>query len=210
MGKLERVVRVQNNQYYVSGGYKLVKTQNPYHNVIKVSYDKTGLTTDKTKPFPLIQASYLQRSTLPRIHATQCQVVDTEPNTIQLKAYFVFQEPIQVCVGVFHNDVDVLSDKDTVKRFLKVHGHVQEVDAKLGYHYTSPVIDRAFVAIATDSDETEQGTQITEGDWYTVVVFGGSVSVEGSTPTDVYKILSFEKQDYSPPTLHRFSIDCVT
>lgn len=201
MVKLESVIRVRNDKYYIAGGYKVVNNGNPFQNLMKIVS-----SSSVNKPLPMFKTNYVERELLPRIFPASFYVIDTEMNQIKITTSLLYHLHINVYVALFKSTVD-LTNKDNVKSFIRneTPTFVLNINPSMGYTFTTPNITRVYHDIENSSNSSD----VNDADEYVVVMYASPIGTNGSTKYDAFKTIHFTKNDYTPPEIHRFAVELV-
>lgn len=198
MGKLETLIRVSNDKFYVGGGYKVTKVNNPLQNLMKV-------VNHPSKAFPMFKTNYVEREFLPRIHPTTCSISDTEANQIRTIIKLLYHTPINIYVALFSDNVDV-SNQTLIKTFIREHttSFVLNVNP-LTFTWTTEPLTVAFQSL----EDAAHTLPLEDGVAYKLVLYASRVGDTAPTKYDAWKVVPFLKNDFTPPELHRFTVDLI-
>jgi len=118
----------------------------------------------------------------------------------------LYHQKIDIYIAVFEKNTD-LSSIPNVKSFVKTNTStfVLNIDAKLGYTFVSPHITHSYRDLSDNTNVSE----INDGDDYVMVIYSTLAGSNTPTKQDAYKLIHFNKTDFTPPEVHRFVVNMI-
>ena len=146
------------------------------------------------------------------------------------KSFLVKEDVSEVIVPAFEGEMGILKDHIAIISFLKPG--IVKILSKSGnenYYVEDGIVEfknnnlsilTSTIFNVTDMDKSKQQdllrlakeeankSEINDGDDYVMVLYA-ALAGSSSTKHDAYKVLHFNKLDFTPPELHRFTVELL-